>query len=1821
MPTTPITNPVPGESLVGTEPQLQQQAAVWRRRLNLFTGRTLTETALSNEQTYRSGLLTTLGQSVTPGTVKGLALTIDTSGEDPVLMVSPGYGIAANGMDVVLNRALKTTLGGLTIVDAVSQDGSISFHDFVRSNATTYAGILILQPVKAEVSGENLDTSADPIYVSGNLGASCDQDPDEYAFEDSQIADAVRLVFLPWPANVPSLPLPDRNPVSTWRNRLAYAIFEAEALLGPDDVLPWATLGVPLALIGFDPGVPWVANTAFTAGQFITDPNGNIQQVQSAGATGATEPTGWNTQFGGVTPDNSVNWVNEGAAWRPLFVDCSSVVRAGGLPRNRMVFGAQAAPLLQWRPNTQFKVDDFIVDSNDNIQKVQTAGVTGGPEPDWNTTTGQTTPDAGVTWINNGPATWKPNTSFSAGQFIFDPNGNLQKVQSDGISDDTEPVWNGIFLPTRDGTVIWINDGTGNTPIIQPALAQARIAQLSEQLLQTQIDPAQFKLTDVSSTLPPSGILPAAAMDFDNHTAPWLPVNWSVSAAPVHLEELEAVLKTGMADALLAAETTAPADNTLLEPVEVLVPLPDSLYDPRILIVETVAPIFQQELNSATFDRNETLQHIKAVQQELNTLYTVLGPNVPANPYVVDTDAGLTADEIQGRDTPPPYLPAANEMFATSLPTTWQPSFANYKVGDFVLDTNGAIQVVVTVGTPNSSGAQAPDWNTTVGQTTPDGGIVWLNNGAWNWQPGTAYVAGQFVIDAKGFRQTAQNDGISAANAPTWNETPGQSTADGIVWQAGGNAQWSPDKSYSAGDIIFDSNGNIQIVQTAGISGDGAPGWNRNPGQTTLDNDVTWTNLGRSPWQPLTSFSAGQAIVDASGDIQLVKVGGTSGTEQPAWSEAANTTTIDAAINWINQGPLTWQANKTDYAQNQIIIDSHGNLQFVQKTTGSSGATEPVWSSDPTQTTTDGGIAWALMSFASTDLDEILSAMQAAPYLVSSTDATGATKNVSLISDSDQTDLSTNGLQHFIQQLQSKISQANDLIDTSFLTMQTDIYRFRQIVLGSAAASALATSPVLANIARGDTADATAQNLQNYINTVIPPTGSTTPPPAYTPPVFRPSPISIVSKTISVAGFLRPASLRAQALTAHLTATRVSPALTIAGSPTRFPVTVAPSSPVVIPPSFPIAGTPITAPIGTVKPVGTIGLGGITRAPVQIVKLPPAEGGPAEAVQEPIKATFGGPIRVVIPGQNATPTQTDITSQSPISGAQVNIRTLTIGQRLQQSPSQEAMFYAINDRVSFLQLLALIRPLGLYMDDLQVLVDGPAPAAPAAGQPMPPVPVEPHTFAEWVSTNPAAQAGLLTKIQSPVYPVDAPEATLFSVGIRIVEQHTMMLRALEARINLYNDFVSLCTTALNNIQKNLQQGQTLLQQLQNNLHQDRQNVAFTAALLQDESNRVQNVNDQRQQILRDSVQVVAYTRARTLEAFDTVPSRQLVPANVASPVPACLQQAIAIPPELREIVGMLREAPVSWLPSIAQLVNRLERPILLQQLAFSAQARAVLQLQLPQLPSSAAGESGVYASAIANVYSANQQMFRGLQTQRASFQPTAITSMSWSLQVATLQSVAAINDLISAESVHTEVSNATSRLIQQISSVAACLYARVSAALPVERLGWAEFLQGPGSGAQMQSLAVLPDWNQQTYIDRQQMQLLVDWLFQQIDTSIQAAVAFMSDVVRTAILLASDVPVDNVIPGNVIVRTQPIVGGVVPLTLPSERISSGMYVNFYSGAKLAARGVVSDLDSQSVQATVTDVFTPNVFLESSDVVHFTAQSPQAVALRPFLMQS
>src|SRR5438067_1050080 len=136
MKVTPIAAPLRGERVVAVSPRMAIQVdAGWHRRLNLFTGRTLSDTALATEQRGRDGRLVSLAQLLSPGVVSGLELDLDVAAQS--LYLAPGTGLTAWGEDVIIPRPLQVKVADL--VTPVPGAGQF--------------GVLLLVPVTVRRSG------------------------------------------------------------------------------------------------------------------------------------------------------------------------------------------------------------------------------------------------------------------------------------------------------------------------------------------------------------------------------------------------------------------------------------------------------------------------------------------------------------------------------------------------------------------------------------------------------------------------------------------------------------------------------------------------------------------------------------------------------------------------------------------------------------------------------------------------------------------------------------------------------------------------------------------------------------------------------------------------------------------------------------------------------------------------------------------------------------------------------------------------------------------------------------------------------------------------------------------------------------------------------------------------------------------------------------------------------------------------------------------------------------------------------------------------------------------------------------------------------------------------------------------------------------------------------------------------------------------------------------------------------------------------------------------------------------------------------------
>ena len=112
-----------------------------------------------------------------------------------------------------------------------------------------------------------------------------------------------------------------------------------------------------------------------------------------------------------------------------------------------------------WRAVTAYLVGQGIVDPHGSIQIAQNTGTSDAIEPVWSATLGQSTVDAGISWINSGPVSWQPGTAFAVGQYILDFRNNLQcavAITSNGTTGAMPPTWPVVLGRTVvDGNVTW----------------------------------------------------------------------------------------------------------------------------------------------------------------------------------------------------------------------------------------------------------------------------------------------------------------------------------------------------------------------------------------------------------------------------------------------------------------------------------------------------------------------------------------------------------------------------------------------------------------------------------------------------------------------------------------------------------------------------------------------------------------------------------------------------------------------------------------------------------------------------------------------------------------------------------------------------------------------------------------------------------------------------------------------------------------------------------------------------------------------------------------------------------------------------------------------------------------------------------------------------------------------------------------------------------------------------------------------------------------------------------------------------------------------
>ena len=98
-------------------PGASRAATDWRRRPNLFAGRTLTDATLQGRQAWQAGHLQHRARSLTAGVVRGLEVFALPGSGGARLLIEPGQGLAVSGEDLVLVCAFNPPLNGKEVHD------------------------------------------------------------------------------------------------------------------------------------------------------------------------------------------------------------------------------------------------------------------------------------------------------------------------------------------------------------------------------------------------------------------------------------------------------------------------------------------------------------------------------------------------------------------------------------------------------------------------------------------------------------------------------------------------------------------------------------------------------------------------------------------------------------------------------------------------------------------------------------------------------------------------------------------------------------------------------------------------------------------------------------------------------------------------------------------------------------------------------------------------------------------------------------------------------------------------------------------------------------------------------------------------------------------------------------------------------------------------------------------------------------------------------------------------------------------------------------------------------------------------------------------------------------------------------------------------------------------------------------------------------------------------------------------------------------------------------------------------------------------------
>jgi hypothetical protein len=762
----------------------------------------------------------------------------------------------------------------------------------------------------------------------------------------------------------------------------------------------------------------------------------------------------------------------------------------------------------------------------------------------------------------------------------------------------------------------------------------------------------------------------------------------------------------------------------------------------------------------------------------------------------------------------------------------------------------------------------------------------------------------------------------------------------------------------------------------------------------------------------------------------------------------------------------------------------------------------------------------------------------------------------------DMDSIDESGIGAFLTDVQGRLKATNDAIDLGFVRARSDIYRVRQIMLGADAASRLVTSPSLADLAmRDEGARATSRGISDFllqsVDRGLDPIvkiGPPPPPPPPPPPAGQPAAVkaAVSSTVLSSATMLNITAVSSPRFSMLSSASAIGAASFVSQPLFEARAPLFPSPPPPPPPSAPLSGLP---------------------ARIAATVIQPATLSSAISVNVARFAFDGAAYR-----------PRDIQAQAPVAG--LVERTVSVAERLTPSPAVQALNYAIASKAAVIAALAGLadgangRPRGVALGDLLM----PGYEKKRADKVKEPLVVPTLDLLLADRLKPLGQQDYVDSDQIPDS-TGKHESDYFTAAVSAIDNSVAIMRLVEGRVSLFqalND--SLCDLR-DQILASANEAASWLRHVDIEIEEARHDMAVAERLRAEEQARIDATNARRSAVLA-GVSAILWRRVREADNRRLAPVLEIGSGLAISPVVACRRDHDDVPDEIHDYVELLRDAPAKWFPAVEGEIERVDRIEAARAAIEAARIRASIPLYY-YVPPIQLSYMGRFQASVYNAVMAQRRLVEERRAMVAQLNLQALNTLSLAQVHIQLRESACLGDFIDGRHRQPLLTRLASEEMEGIGQVAGCLHASFGEVAPVIRLGWAELLSEFDRPAPLQSLAGLPGWPEVPMELRRTLQGFVDWLFHRIDRNNEKAKSALNELVRIAMLMAAEAPVDRIIPAQLVAPAPAKVGNRFQLALDISRVRKGMTTLIRDrDDRIVARALVDDVIDGHVSAII-----------------------------------